>query len=90
MRKVKDTEDVFAKIVLASIVRCNLSIGLGLDSRGLKGLCAVYEAIQARHENVILYLNKKSREVLSLREQVNNATRKTQALISYAIRSCDR
>ena len=59
-------------------------------SWNLKGLCAVYKAIQVRHENVILYLNKKSREILSLREGVNNATRKTQAAISYAIRSCDR
>ena len=56
----------------------------------LKGLCAVYEAIQVQYENVVLYLNKKSREVLSLRERVNNATRNTQAAISYAIRSCDR
>ena len=55
-----------------------------------KGLCAVYKAIQVRHENVILYLNIKSREVLSLPEHVNNATRNTQAAISYAIRSCDR
>ena len=55
----------------------------------LKGLCTVYETIQVRHENVILYLNKKSREVLSLRELVNDATRKTQVAISYAIRSCD-
>ena len=55
----------------------------------LKGLCAVYETIQVQHENVILYLNKKSREVLSLHELVNTATRKTQVVISYAIRSCD-
>ena len=55
-----------------------------------KGLCTVYEAIQVRHENVILYLNIKSREVLSLLKRVNNAPRNTQAAISYAIRSFDR
>ena len=64
--------------------------GLMSLAMDLKGLCAVYEAIQVRHENVILYLNKKSREELSLRERVSNATRKTQAGSSYAIRSCDR